>query len=146
MVWKSLSDIAFSDAKQLLAGCRDQIGKRDTEFDSVVSQSFKTAKWHKKKISKKWFSSRKLPNLIICFSENLKIFICVRVKQVVFFNWSLKKVVRLKQFPLCFFRFRNAWKRSTTRSTRCPLENMTNLCRFHCTLSHDYLQILKPKS
>ena len=40
----SLSDIAFSDAKQQLVGCREQLGKKDTEFDSKVSHSFKTAK------------------------------------------------------------------------------------------------------
>ena len=44
MVWRSLSDIAFSDAKQLLVGYREQLGIKDAEFDSKVSHSFKTEK------------------------------------------------------------------------------------------------------
>ena len=44
MVWRSLSDITFSDAKQLFVGCRDQLGKKDTVFDSKVLHSFKTTK------------------------------------------------------------------------------------------------------
>ena len=40
MVLRSLSDTAFSDAKKLLVGCREQLGKKDTEFDSKVSHSF----------------------------------------------------------------------------------------------------------
>ena len=40
MVWRSLPDIAFSDAKQLLVGCREELEKKDTEFDSKVSHSF----------------------------------------------------------------------------------------------------------
>ena len=44
MVLRSLSDITFSNARKLLAGCRKQLGKTDTEFGSKVSHSFKTAK------------------------------------------------------------------------------------------------------
>ena len=60
MVWRSLSDIAFSDAKQLLVGRREQPGKKDTEFEFKASYSFKTAKWNKKnyccfKVLKKGF-------------------------------------------------------------------------------------------
>ena len=33
---------------KLLLGCRKQLGKKDTEFDSKVSHSFKTAKCNKK--------------------------------------------------------------------------------------------------
>ena len=28
MVWRSLSDTTFSEAKQLLVGCREQLGKK----------------------------------------------------------------------------------------------------------------------
>ena len=49
MFWRCLSDTAFSDAKQLLAGCREQLGKKDTEFDSELSHSFQTAKLNLKK-------------------------------------------------------------------------------------------------
>ena len=51
-----------------------------------------------------------MSKLIICFSEIPKTFICVRVKQVIFFIWGLKKVVRLKQCPFYGFRFRGVWK------------------------------------
>ena len=44
MVWRSLSDIAFSDTKQLLVGCREQLRKKDTEFDSKVSRFMKSMK------------------------------------------------------------------------------------------------------
>ena len=36
MVRRSLSDITFSDAKQLLIGCRGQIGRKDAKINSKV--------------------------------------------------------------------------------------------------------------
>ena len=42
--------MAFSDTKQQLLACKEKFGKNDTEFDSKVSHSFKTAKWDKKTI------------------------------------------------------------------------------------------------
>ena len=50
MVWRSLSDIAFSDVKQLLVASWDQLGENDSEYDSKVLQSFKTVKWNKKNV------------------------------------------------------------------------------------------------
>ena len=44
MVRRSLSNIAFSGAKQLLVGSREQLGTKDTELESKVPQSFKLAK------------------------------------------------------------------------------------------------------
>ena len=44
MVWRVLSDIVFSDAKQLLVGYREQLRNKDTEFDSKVSQLMKSMK------------------------------------------------------------------------------------------------------
>ena len=47
MVWWSLSNITFSDPKQLFAGYRfteSNLKKKNTEFDSKVSYSLKTAK------------------------------------------------------------------------------------------------------
>ena len=38
----------LDNAKQLLVGCRGQLVKKDTEFDSKVSHSFKTVKWNQK--------------------------------------------------------------------------------------------------
>ena len=48
-----LSDIAFSDVKKLFFGCREQIGKKDTEFYSKVLRSFKSAEWNQNKYY--WF-------------------------------------------------------------------------------------------
>ena len=58
----------------------------------------------------------------------------------------LKNVVRLKQFPFNGFSFRNAYRGVYRRDQTClsPLYSMTDLCRFRCRLSHDYLQIFKP--
>ena len=42
MVWRSLPNIAYSDVKQLLVGCREQLGEKGTEVDSKVSHFFKT--------------------------------------------------------------------------------------------------------
>ena len=50
MVWRSLSDIAFSEVKQLLVASWDQLGENDSEYDSKVLQSFKTVKWNKKNV------------------------------------------------------------------------------------------------
>ena len=49
MVWRSLSDIAFSGAKQLLVRCREQLGIKDAEFEPKLLHTFKTAKWNQKK-------------------------------------------------------------------------------------------------
>ena len=38
----------IQDVKQLLPGCREQLGEKDTEFDSKVSYSFKTVNEIKK--------------------------------------------------------------------------------------------------
>ena len=86
MVWGSLSDITFSDAKQLLVGCRGQLRKKDIEFDSKVSHSFKSAKWNLKKFivvlkSKKCCflgKSTKMSNLILCSRKFLKFYLCPR--------------------------------------------------------------------
>ena len=44
MVWRLLSDIAFSYAKQLLVSCREQHRKKGTEFDSKASHLMKSMK------------------------------------------------------------------------------------------------------
>ena len=99
MVWRHLSDIAFSDAKQLLVGCREKLGKKDSEFDSKVSHSFKTAKWKQTNIAalkcKTMFlfeKIEKMSNLILCFLEIPKIFSCVRVRQADFLCEDWKKL------------------------------------------------------
>ena len=86
MVWRSLSDIAFSDTKQLLVGYREQLRKKDTEFDSKASHLTKSMK--SKKIivlkCKKCFSLRNLTKI-----SNL---IRVGVRQVNFLSEDWKKL------------------------------------------------------
>ena len=45
--WRSLSDIDFGDTK-LMVVCREQLRKKDTEFDSKVSHYFKKCKMKSK--------------------------------------------------------------------------------------------------
>ena len=81
MVWRSI--LLSMAQKQLLVGCREQLGIKDTEFESKVLHSFKTANWNQKdfgcfKAQKKCFFLRKLTkmsNLILCFSEISKILV-----------------------------------------------------------------------
>ena len=97
MVWRHLSDIAFSDAKQLLVGCREKLGKKDSEFDSKVLHSFKTAKWKQTNIvvlkcKKKFYFEKIEKNVQFnCFLEIPKIFSCVRVRQADFLCEDWKK-------------------------------------------------------
>ena len=105
--------IAFSDVKQLFVGCREQLGENDSKFDSKLLHSFKTVKWNKKnvvilKCKNKSFFLRKwteMSNLILCFSEIPKIFICFRVRQVAFLSEDWTKFVRLNKCPLYGSRF-----------------------------------------
>ena len=48
MVWRSI--LLSMAQKQLLVGCREQLGIKDTEFESKVLHSFKTGYWNKKKL------------------------------------------------------------------------------------------------
>ena len=81
------------------------------EFHSKVLHSFKTVKSNKKnvvvlKCKSKSFFLRKLTersDLIICFSEIPKIFICFRVRLVAFLSEDWTKVVRWKNCPLYGF-------------------------------------------
>ena len=51
MVWRSIS---LSVArKQLLVGCREQLGIKDSEFESKELHSFKTSNWNKKNVALK---------------------------------------------------------------------------------------------
>ena len=97
MVWRSLSDITFSCAKELLVDCTEQIRKKDTEFDSKVSHLMKSLK--KKiiivlKCKKCLFLGNltKISNLILCFSGIPKIFICASVRQMTFLSASWGKL------------------------------------------------------
>ena len=44
MVWSSTS-LSVAQ-KQFLVGCREQLGIKDSEFESEVLGSFKTANWN----------------------------------------------------------------------------------------------------
>ena len=139
MVWRSLSDIAFSDAKHLLlVGCRVQLRKKGTEFDSKVLHSFKNCKMKSKKIiivlnvNKFEFLFEKIDENIqfnsLFLRNSKKNYLCPR-KAGYFFIWGLKKVVVLKQFPLYGLRFRDAWKGSMERTDgikrACPCQQGT---------------------
>ena len=63
MVWRSI--LLSMAQKQLLVGCKEQLGIKDTEFESKVSHSFKTANWNQKdfgcfKVQKKMFLLQKI--------------------------------------------------------------------------------------
>ena len=80
MVRRSLFDIAFSDANQLLVGCREQLGQNDSQFDSKILHCLKTVnvvvlKFLFEKIDRN-------VQLNLCFSKILNISICFRVRQV----------------------------------------------------------------
>ena len=47
MVWRSIS-LSVAQ-KQLLVGCREQRGIKDSEFESKVLHFFKTGNWNQKK-------------------------------------------------------------------------------------------------
>ena len=133
MVWRSI--LLSMAQKQLLVGCREQLGIKDTEFESKVLHSFKTANWNQKdfgcfKAQKKCFFLRKLTkmsNLILCFSEISKFFICVRVWQGSFLSEDWKCYPFEAVFSLQFFalekRGRKAYRKQTclSFSKRCPL-------------------------
>ena len=106
MVWRSLSDIVLSDTKQLLVGCREQLRKKHTEFDSKVSHLMKSMKSKKLLLFwsvKKSFSLRNLTKI-----SNL---IRVGVKQVtcLFEDW---KKLSVWGNVLLRARFRDRWKES----------------------------------
>ena len=83
MVWRSLADIAFGEAKQLLVGCREQRGKKIQSSNQKYRTPSKLQNEIKKNIVLSWrvkkcFFLRKLTkisNLILCFSKIPKIFI-----------------------------------------------------------------------
>ena len=94
--------------------------KKGAEFDSKVSYSFETAKWNEKELLlfesvKKMFLCQKVDKSVqfnSLFLQIPKMLLCVRIGQVAFFVWGLKRVVCLKQCPLYGFCFNDAWKGS----------------------------------
>ena len=96
-----------------------------------------------------------MPELILCFLEITKTFICVRVRQVTFLSEDWKKLsvwssvlFTISALEMCE---REAYRKQTGSNVPVLLNKVSALehdriCRFHCRLPHDYLQILKPKS
>ena len=96
MVWRSIS---LSVArKQLLVGCREQLGIKDSKIEPKELHSFKTSNWNKKNAAwsvKKWGFFEKIDKNVQFNSLFLgipKIVLCVCVKQVAFFIWGLKEL------------------------------------------------------
>ena len=58
----------------------------------------------------------KMSNLILCFSEISKTFICVRVKHVTFLFEDCKKLSVWSSVLRYGFHFRDAWKRSIQKA------------------------------
>ena len=113
MVWRSLSDIAFSDIKQLFAWLQGATWRKRFRVRLKIIALLQNCKMKQKKnvvvlkFKKKFFLRKltEMSNLILCFSEVPKIFICFRVRQVAFLSEDWTKVVRLKKYPLYSFRF-----------------------------------------
>ena len=87
IVWRSMSDIAFNDTKQLLlVGCREQLRKKDTVW-------LKSIKLDEKYKIKKIIIVLKCKN---CFSlrnlTKISKSICVGVRQVTFLSEDWKKL------------------------------------------------------
>ena len=94
MVWRSLSDNAFSETKQLLVGSREQLRKK---IHLKVSHSTKSMKSKKiyivlKCIKFLFEKFRKTSSLVVCFSEIPKLYICVCVRQMTFLSEDWKKL------------------------------------------------------
>ena len=95
----------FSDTKQQLVGCREQLRKKDTEFDSKVYQAVKRSQKKIVRKCKKMFLFEKI-------DKNAQFNYLCPCKSGDFFIWGLQKVVCLKQCSLHGFGFRDAWKGS----------------------------------
>ena len=160
MVWRSIS---LSVArKQLLVGCREQLGIKDSEFESKELHSFKTSNWNKKNVAlkcKKMFLFEKIDknvqfnSVFLGNSWNC----CVRVRQGVFFlteDWKCSpyETVSSLQFFALEIRGRKAYREQMGSNVPVLLNKVSALehDRFKqvllYTASCSYLQILNSKS
>ena len=160
MVWRSIS-LSVAQ-KQLLFGCREQLGIKDSEFDSKELHSFKTVNWNLKKNvvlkCKKMFLFEKIDknvqfnSLFLGNSWNF----CVCVRQGVFLSEDWKcypsEAVSSLQFFALEMRERKAYRKETGSNVSVLLNKVSALehDRFKqvslYTASCGYLQILKSKS
>ena len=136
MVWRSIS-LSVAQ-KQLLAGCREQRGIKETEFESKVLHSFKTSNWNKKNISvvlkcKKMFLFEKIDknvqfnSLFLGNSWNF----CVRVRQGAFLSEDWKcypsEAVSSLQFFALEMRERKAYRKETGSNVSVLLNKVSAL-------------------
>ena len=153
------SDIVFSDAKQLLVGCRGQLEKKIQSSTQKYHTPSKLKNEIKKNIvvskCKNMFLFEKNDRNIQFNSEILKNFIYLRKGRRLFYprnkKWCPSEAVSSLRFLLqgCVkgkYIENRQGQTYLSFSISSPLQNMTDLCRFHYTLSQNYLQILKPKS
>ena len=145
MVWRSIS---LSVArKQLLVGCREQLGIKSSSQKSCTSSKLqieikKMLLWSVNKmfLFEKVDKNVQFNSLFLRNSWNF----CVRVRQGVLFNWGLKMLSVWSSVLLTVFRFRNAWKEnvSVLFNKVSALEHERFKQVLLCTASCGYLQIL----
>ena len=159
MVWRSISLSVVR--KQLLLGCREQLGIKDSKFESKELHFFKTSNWNKKNAAwsvKKWVFFEKIDknvqfnSLFLGNSWNF----CVRVRQGVFLSEDWKcypsEAVSSLQFFALEMRERKAYRKETGSNVSVVLNKVSALehDRFKqvslYAASCSYLQILKSKS
>ena len=95
-----------------------------------------------------------MSELILCFSEIPKTFICIRERQGAFLSedWKKLSVCSSVLFTVSALEIREkeAYRKQTGSNVSVLLNKFSALqhdrfSRFHFRLSHDYLQILKLK-
>ena len=118
MVWRSIS-LSVAQ-KQLLVGCREELGIKDSEFESKKLHSCKTANWNQKKkknvvlMCKKMFLFAKIDknvqfnSLFLGNSWNF----CVRARQGAFLSEDWKCYPSEEMSSLQFFVLEIAWRES----------------------------------
>ena len=144
MVWRSIS-LSVAQ-KQLLFGCREQLGIKDSEFDSKELHSFKTVNWNLKKNvvlkCKKMFLFEKIDKSVqfnSVFLGNSWIFF-LRLRQAVFLSEDWKfypsEAVSSLQFFALEMRGRNLYRKETG-------SNVSVLFNKFSALEHDrFKQVL----
>ena len=137
MVWRLI--LLSVAQKQLLVGCRKQLGIKDSAFESKVLHSFETANLNKKNVvlkCKKMFPFEKIDKnvqfnyLFIGNSWNL----CVRVRQGAFLYEDWKGYPSEAVFSLQFFTLEMREKKTCWKQTG---SNVSVLLNKVSALEHD---------
>ena len=136
MAWRSI--LLSVAQKQMLVGCREQLGTKDTEFESKVLHSFKTVNWNQKNIfvvlkSKKMFLFEKIDKNVqfnFLFLGNTWNF-CVYVRQGAFLSEDWKcypsEAVSSLQFFYLEMRERKAYRKQTGSNVSVLLNKVSAL-------------------